>query len=121
MFIQIEDPTEAPLPPEQVRFRDVLIQPYPDRDRVKLTFEVTPFQSAPNLALEIFDQAGRVVTSLVVIGAHAKTLELTAHLRSKDPADQYQLEAKLSYEEIGQVDILQHAFSTRQDAEPGDG
>jgi hypothetical protein len=121
MFIQIEDPAEAPLPPEQVRFRDVVIQPYPDRDRVKLTFELTPFQSAPDLALEIVDQAGRVVASLVVIGAHARTLELTAHLRSRDPSDRYQLEARLTYEEIGQVDILQQSFSTRQDAEPGDG
>ncbi len=121
MFIQIEDPAEAPLPPEQVRFRDVVIQPYPDRDRVKLTFEVTPFQSAPNLALEIADQAGHVVTSLVVIGAHANTLELTAHLRKRDPSERYQLKAKLSYEEIGQVDLLEQGFTTRAEGEPGDG
>lgn len=112
MFIQIEDPSEAPLPPEQVRFRALAIQPYPDRGRVKLTFEVTPFQDAPDLGVEVFDQSGQLVASLVVIGAHASKLELTAHLRPKDPADQYDLKAKLSYEDLGQVDTLEQSFST---------
>jgi hypothetical protein len=111
MFIQIEDPSEAPVPPEQVRFRALEINPYPDRGRVKLTFEVTPFQSAPDLGVEVFDQNGRTVATLIVIGANTNKFELTAHLRPKDSADRYELKANLSYEELGQVDLLEKSFS----------
>jgi hypothetical protein len=112
MFIQIEDPSEAPVPPEQVRFRSLDIHPYPDGGRVKLTFDLTPFQSAPDLGIEVFDQSGQEVASLVVIGAHTHQLELTAHLRPRDPADKYNLKANLSYEELGQVDLLEREFSS---------
>ncbi len=121
MFIQIEDPSEAPLPPEQVRFRALDVKPYPDGGRVKLTFEVTPFQSAPDLGVEVYDQSGQTVATLVVIGVNTNKLELTAHLRPRDPANLYNLKVSLKYEDLGQVDLLERSFSTAIAEAPDDG
>lgn len=111
MFIQIEDPSEAPVPPEEVRFRELRVEPYPDGGRVRLTFDITPFQSGPDLEIEIIDQSSREVATLSVIGAHTSTLSLTAHLRPPDPGGKYDLRARLSYEDLGQVDQLEKQFT----------
>jgi len=111
MFIQIEDPSEVPVPPEDVRFRGLEIEPYPDGGRVRLTFDITPFQTGPDLDVEVVDQASREVAALSVVGAHSNKFSLTAHLRPRDPEGKYGLQARLSYEELGQVDQLERLFT----------
>jgi hypothetical protein len=111
MFIQIEDPSEAPVPPEDVRFRGLHVEPYLDGGRVRLTFDITPFQSGPDLEIEVFDQSSQEVATLVIVGAHTNKLSLTAHLRPPDPGGKYDLRARLSYEDLGQVDQLEQKFT----------
>jgi len=118
MFIQIEEPSESPQPPDQVRFRGLELEPYADGGRIRLTFEITPFQSGPNLEIEIFDQAAREVAALTVVGAHTSKLSLTAHLRPRDPQGKYLLKAHLAYEELGQVDELERQFSIPDQGTP---
>jgi hypothetical protein len=113
MFIQIDDPSEVPVPPEEVRFRDLEVEPYPDGGRVRLTFDITPFQSGPDLEVEVLDQAAREVAALMVVSAHTNKLSLTAHLRPRDPGGEYDLRARLSYEEQGQVDQLERHFTIK--------
>ncbi|MFN2146820.1 MAG: hypothetical protein ACK2T2_00395 [Anaerolineales bacterium] len=117
MFIQIEEPSEIPVPPEEVRFRQLAVDPYPDGGRVRFTFDITPFQSGPNLEVEVYDQDEREVAALVVVGAHTNELSLTAHLRPRDPNGEYDMRARLSYEELGQVDELEYHFTVNT----GDG
>lgn len=121
MFIQIDDPSEAPVPPEEVRFRGVEVDPYPDGGRVRLTFDITPFQSGPDLEVEVLDQASREVATLMVVGAHSNKLSLTAHLRPRDSGGKYELRARLSYEALGQVDQLEHRFTIETGDRPQDG
>ena len=121
MFIQIEEPSEIPVPPEEVRFRGLDVEPYPDGGRIRLTFEITPFQSGPNLEVEVYNQDAREVATLVVVGAHTNKLSLTAHLRPRDSKGEYDLRAHLSYEDLGQVDELERHFTVNTGDKSLDG
>lgn len=104
MYLQIEDPSEAPLPPEEVRIRSVEIQPYPDGGRFKLMLKLTPFQAPPDIAIYLEDARGEVVSSLNVIGATDAVMSLTVHVRDPRAEPPFQLDIELSYEDHGRVD-----------------
>ena len=42
------DPNDPPLPPEEVRLRELRAEPWPDVLRVKVFLELTPFQKRPS-------------------------------------------------------------------------
>ena len=58
MDIFFQDPSEIPLPPEEVRIREVRAEPWPDGQRVRVYLEVDPFQQRPNADVKITDAAG---------------------------------------------------------------
>ena len=77
---------EAPLPKEEMRILNVRATAYPDRQRLRVAVEVSPFLERPNLLLLVHDEHDEVVGEASVIATmHANmefTLQPTPHGRT---------------------------------------
>ena len=98
------DSDEIPLPPEEVRIRELNAEPWPDGRRVRVTLEVDPFQKRPNIDLLITDQAGKPVSIASIIESMTKKMEVTMHLRGNIPGGQYNVRAELYYRQNIEMD-----------------
>lgn len=86
--------------PEETRITDLRAEPWPDRGRVRVNIEITPFQTRPHVDVTLFDSDGNEVATTSLIEPMTWKLELTLHIRGKaDPAGGYRLEARLYYPE----------------------
>ncbi len=117
MFIQIEDPSDLPRPPEEVHIRAIAIDPYPDGQRLRVTVELSPFMEPPDLSLRVLDAEELEIAELSIIGAHQTTLGLTVHLRGAEKSLPYRLEASVHYEDLGEVHHFVQPIEFNQ--EPG--
>jgi hypothetical protein len=90
------DPSEIPLPPDEVRIREVLVEPYPDGRRVRVTLEVDPFQQRPNLDLLALNPAGQRAAGASIIETMTRKMSLTLHIRPAEAGD-YTLNVILFY------------------------
>ena len=110
MFIQIEDPSDLPRPPEEVSVRAIQVDPYPDGQRLRVTIDLTPFLEAPDLVLRVLDANETELAEVSIIGAHQPTLGLTVHLKKQTQQYPYSLDASVRYEELGEVNQFSHSF-----------
>jgi hypothetical protein len=99
MELFFSDSNEIPLPPEDVRIVDITLEPYPDGRRIRCFIELTPFLKKPHGDIQITDQLGRVVSEASFIEAVTPKFEMVLHLRSLDPAGEYQASLTLYYSE----------------------
>jgi hypothetical protein len=97
MEIFFQDPSEVPLPPDEVRIRSLRAEPYPDGRRVRIYVEVDPFQARPSVDLEISDAQGRQQATASIIESMARKMEIVMHLRDGQPGTQYHLAATLYF------------------------
>ncbi|MBN1148811.1 MAG: hypothetical protein JXA78_16235 [Anaerolineales bacterium] len=99
MDIFFSDPNETPLPPEQVRIRELRVDPMPDGRRLRVYLEVDRFQfdQRPNADLTITDSQGQEVASTSVIGSMTRKIELMMHLRGVQAGGRFTLHATLFY------------------------
>ena len=104
MDIFFTDPSEIPLPPDEVRIRSLRVEPWPDGLRVRVYFEIDPFQQRPNAEIRILDEQDVEVASLNVIETIERKMEFTMHLRHSDPHGRFQGDAVLFYSEPLQSD-----------------
>jgi hypothetical protein len=81
MDIFFADPSEVPLPPGEVRIRELHVDPWPDGRRLRVYLEVDPFQRRPNADLTLLDGAGRELSSVSIIESMTRKMELVMHLR----------------------------------------
>jgi hypothetical protein len=116
MDIEFVDPAEAPVPPDQMSFRSIEVEPYSDGERVSVTLSVAPFLVRPSIDIEVLDAEGSKVASSSIIDATETKLSLTLHLRSPAAGDPLTLVARLLYPDIGQVDLQQTTFSRTRTA-----
>jgi hypothetical protein len=100
MDIFFQDPSQIPLPPEEVRIRIFRAVPWPDGRRVLVRLELTPFQKRPNGKIIIFDDQGEEVANISIIETIDPKMEFTIHLRSPKPGCQYTASSTLFYTEI---------------------
>jgi hypothetical protein len=100
MNIPIFPAHQAPKPREEVQIEALDIALYPDRLRVLLHVQVTPFLERPNLLLVVRDERDRIVGELSIIETMHHDMEFTLHLRgiAGDPMGLYTVEADLYYE-----------------------
>ncbi len=103
MDLFFADPSEIPLPPEDVRIRELRAEPYPDGRRVRVYLTVDPFQRRPSAELEVVDSQGRRAAWANVIESQVRKMEMTLHLRSPQPGS-YTLKAVLLYSKIEKPD-----------------
>ena len=99
MDIFFTDPNDIPLPPEEVRIRNFRAEPWPDKRRVRVYLEITPFQKRPNGEIEICNAEGNEVASLTIIETIDPKMDLTVHLRVAEPAGSYTASAVIYYYE----------------------
>ena len=99
MDIFFQDPSEIPLPPSEVRIRELSAEPWRDNQRVRIYLEVDPFQQRPNADVTITNPQDEEVTNVSIIESISRKMEFTMHLRSGNPAGQYTVTAVLFYTE----------------------
>ncbi len=120
MDLNLVDPNHIPLPPEEVRLREVRIQPYPDGRRLRLDLELTPFQQRPNVEIVVTDRDGREVASTTVVEAVASAMELTLHLRARDASGPYHMRLQVVYLEDEEERVIDEQVLTfEMPAPPG--
>ena len=89
MDINFHNPSDIPLPPEEVRIRELRAEPFPDQRRVRIILEITPFQQKPNLEIKVLTESGREAASLSIIEAIDYKMEFTVHLKNDSPSGEY--------------------------------
>ncbi len=98
MDIFFQDPTAIPLPPKEVRIKELRAEPWPDNRRVNVYFEVSPFQKRPNAEVNITNPQGDESASVSIIETMNPRMELTMHLRGENLPGEYHVSALLFYE-----------------------
>lgn len=97
MDIFFSDPTDIPLPPDEVRIRKFEVNPWPDGRRVRVYLEVTPFQKRPNGEISIINAKGQEMASVSIIETMDPKMEFTLHLRGAEPFGPYKVIAAIFY------------------------
>lgn len=108
MDIFFQDPSVIPLPPDEVRIKELRTHLLPDKRRVRVYLEVTPFQKRPNGEISIYDPSGEEIANTSIIETMTSKMELTMHLRGAIPVGQYQVNVSIYYEDVA------------EDGEPGE-
>ena len=97
MDIFFQDPTEIPLPPGEVRIRELKAHPLPDGKRIRVFLEIDPFQKRPSAELTLSDPQGKQVASVSIVESMTRRIELTMHLPHPMPESLLTLTASLFY------------------------
>jgi len=98
--IFFQDPTEVPLPPEDVRIRELKPSLWPDGRRVRIYFEIDPFQQRPNIHAVILNQHGDELAEVSIIETLTRKMEFNMHLRQVQPDDQFTVKVVLYYQPV---------------------
>ena len=104
MDIYLSDPSEIPLPPSEVRIRDLQVKTGSDRDRLHVYLEVDPFQRKPNLDITIYDLEGFEIAGTSIIESMVRKMEFTMLFRKKLGRGKFRLVSALFYVKIDQPD-----------------
>jgi hypothetical protein len=108
--IEFRSSSEVPLPPAEIRFRSLQIEPYSDRRRVRLLLELTPFQERPNVDIVFFDPAGEIAASAHIVEASEPKMSLTVHFRQVAQAGTYVARLILGYPDGEPADLAERGF-----------
>ena len=100
MDIFFHDPNEIPLPPEEVRLRELRATPWQDGLRVKIYLEVDPFQKRPNAQVTITNTAGMEVARVSILETMTRKMEFNMHLREPEPGGEYTVETIIYYQNL---------------------
>ena len=92
-----DDPLESPRPREDVRFRQISLDLYPDLRRVAFGVELTPFVERPSIEVTIRNVHGEKAGSLHVIETLTPSFTLTMHLRDSEIFNPYEMTVVLYY------------------------
>ena len=97
MDIFFQDPTAIPLPPAEVRVKELRAAPWHDNRRVGVYLELTPFQKKPNADLTITNPSGDIAAQASIIETIVTKMELTLHLRGPIASGAYTVSATIFY------------------------
>ena len=91
------EPDQIPVPPDEVRIRELAAQPQADGRRVSVRIDVTPFQKRPNMELVITNAGGDKVADFNVVEAMDNKMDFTVHLREPQPGGTYTVNLRVFY------------------------
>lgn len=91
---------EAPVPPNEVRIRELEAQPRPDGVRIQVRIDITPFQKRPNVEAVVVNEAGQPLATVSVVEAIDPIMEFVMHLRQPRTPGRYTLKARVFYADI---------------------
>ena len=97
MDLYFQDPSYIPLPPDEVRIRQLHAEPLPDLRRVRISIEVTPFQQKPNLEIKVLTESGDEAANLSIIEAIDRNMEFTVHLKGEPLPGEYVATLEIYY------------------------
>jgi hypothetical protein len=110
MDLFFQDPSVIPLPPEEVRIREMSVKPYPDGKRVRVRVELDPFQKRPSLEMTILNARAELVVQARVVETMARALEMTLHLREEQPGGEYTFNCLLYYQDAPTPEAVESAI-----------
>ena len=102
MDLFLQDPNDIPLPPDEVRIRELLVDPLPDNLRIRISLHITPFQKRPNIEIVVNNENGDESGSLTIIESIDPKMEFTVHLKDDEPKGQYTVSSQIYYYEDDQ-------------------
>jgi len=98
MDLFLSDPSEIPLPPEEVRIRSVSVEPWPDGRRLRIKINIDPFQQRPNLDIRMHRSGeSEMISETTIIGTMTPKNEVNLHFRNVPPSAEYLLTVVLYY------------------------
>jgi len=98
--------------PAETRVLSLRGELYPDRARLHVHLEVTPFQSRPYIEVTLRDSHGAAVATSSIVEPLSWKLEFTMHLRLKtDPVGEYSLEARLYFPDGPEAELVRFPLS----------
>lgn len=103
MDIRPIDFEESPQPPENIRIKNVKLRLFPDRRRVRVSIQLTPFEVPPNIEIDVLDDTKNRVANASIIEIGDPTMEVTIHLRGEVSAGKYSFTFNLGYQDLGEV------------------
>jgi hypothetical protein len=111
------------VPRDQVRLERIAATPHPDRRRVKVEVDVTPFRERPNLEIAILSGDGQIASSASVLATMHFKMEFNLHLRgASDPAGNYTLRVQLYYDDAqSPQDVREIALPVPRAGAAGEG
>jgi hypothetical protein len=95
---------ENAVPPADVRFEELKVEPYPDARRIRVRVGITPFTSPPNIRIMINDPEAKSAATAHIVETINHRMVVTLHLRTDPVEGQYTLKAEIYYPEIDPVD-----------------
>ena len=104
MDIFFDDPNDIPLPPDQIKVRELSGTPNQEGSRVLVSFEVTPFQERPNFEISLTNQAGKQAAAFSVVEAIENRMDFTIHLREPDTRGKYTLSMQVIYTDLSTLE-----------------
>lgn len=92
-----DDPFGGPQERGDIRFKQLGFFVYPDRRRVAVGMQLTPFRERPSIEVRIWNEQGEPAGELLVIETLQPNFSLTIHLRDQEPSAIYNVEAVLYF------------------------
>jgi hypothetical protein len=102
MDLFLQDPNDIPLPSDEVRIRELRVDPLPDNRRVRISLQITPFQLRPNIEIVVTNENEDESGSLTIIETIDPKMEFTVHLKDDEPNGQYTVSSQIYYYEDDQ-------------------
>ena len=102
MDLFLQDPNDIPLPSDEVRIRELRVDPLPDNRRIRISLHITPFQLRPNIEIVVTNEVEKESASLSIIETIDPKMEFTVHLKDDEPSGQYTVSSQIYYYEDDQ-------------------
>lgn len=116
-----DDPLRGPKSRDEVRLNQLGIFVYPDKRRIAVGFDLTPFLEKPSIEVVVVNANGEKAGTLHIIEAFQPNFSLTLHLRDANPTDIYYAKAMVYYAAPGEEWHIVHQLETSFDVnEAGD-
>jgi len=93
-----DEPIEPRRPRDEVRIKEIRVEPGPDGRRVAVWVELTPFIDKPNIDIVLL-RDGEEVRSLAIVAAMQHQMQVTLHLPAHDQYGTYEVRVDLSYDD----------------------
>lgn len=107
-----DDPLQNPKSRDEVRLKQLGIFVYPDKRRIAVGFDLTPFLEKPSLEVVVTNAKGVRAGTLNVIEAFQPNFSLTLHLRDEEPTGVYDVRAVVYYVTPGEERQIVHRLET---------
>lgn len=116
MDLHFVDPSEAPVPPDEVRIREIKVQPTRGGSILNVQIHLTPFHERPSLEVELVDSDDRMLAHTSIIEVVNPSMEFNLHVRGKNGTGQHRLRVEVGYPESDPVDVREVDIELNREA-----